>query len=178
MINGFSTLGSVALHIARDWRNPRQRRSTRYTLEQAIEKVCFRRESIVAEGGQISYIWWSFGVHEGEIDIDIDRGKLAEVPIIGSANWARRWVPAKEIGGDVLANLDWNLGWDIVILKMGLTLGQRVLSRCVHHTGTDYWGEDCSGDESDIIYAEPGGGFIPVMANLMKPNPSKGFAFT
>lgn len=171
MINGFSTLGAVALRLADDYSHAGQWRSARYTLDQAVEKVCWRQESIIGEVDTASYLWWSFEIRDGALAIDIDRGKLTEIYTTGKA---RRWLPARHLDVEALANIAWN-DWDSAMLRLGLTLGQRVLTRHICYSSCDTWSDDYR-EDCKIIYVEPPQeGYLPIRVDLARHNGMTGF---
>lgn len=177
MIAGYSTLGAAALRIIKDYANGDMRSACRFTLDQAIEKVCFRKETVSAAGGYPSYVWWSFEMDKGDITVDIDIGHLAGVKLLKSDEW--RYTPLNDADYDTIARVQSYGKLLDAMLVQGLVLGQRVLSRYTMDARVDYWGEDDSHEEVEVIYAEPGGnGYLPLPVDLIgQRNATKGISF-
>lgn len=162
MIWGHNTLGSVALRIIQDY--SRYEMENHHTLDQAIERVCFRKESMTAAGESPSYIWWEFGFDGGELRIMPDLGKLHSVPRIKQTKRGEmRYVAAEEMDTSYL--VDFNQpdsyisisgGVEDCAIRMGLGIGQRVLTRFREVWNTDYFGESDCDTISDVLFAEEG----------------------
>lgn len=180
----FSTLGKVAIQIAEDYQNTSMNSGTRYTAQQAIEKVCIRRESITSMLDNVpSYLWWYLRTNEyGEIVPVVDLGKLPhQVRPFNKNSRKYRYVFPREVSDD---SGPWEacLGFDphnaarwygddypdsilALMLQEGLNFGQPVLSRCVgawNRSSYEYDEWDMSWDV-DIVYKEPWAGIdIPL----------------
>ncbi len=177
MIDGYGTLGAVALQIMADY-EPKvvkgkvwdaAKASTKYTLPMVLEKVCVRKESVASFADERpSYIWWHMGLDQyGEYAPICDLGKLPSA--VTEANNKRKlrinW-PRNEMEDDgawkVALNTEMRSWGDPPttplhqMLTLGLSFHQRVLTRCVgetHRCSYEYDEWDSSW-EAEIIYAE------------------------
>jgi hypothetical protein len=186
MFNGFSTTGAIALHLARDYHEHNLKSATRYNLDQLVEKVCIRRETVAAMGRAPSYIWWHVTLSEGEPLVKFDRGKLASVwdsrPGTGPRKY--RYVAVEELESDTLLEGFFPQEWcwsksnftkiQYAMLTMGLAPYQWVLSRYREEWSTDYYGEDDSMSEHGILYVEPlsGPAYLPVVLDMVDIRPN------
>lgn len=157
MINGFSTLGAVALRMIEENQKRPIRHSTKYTLDQAIEKVCFRKETIYAEGSGWSYLWWWFCIDQGETSVEWDQGKLRTIPYEKSSY---RYIAVVEDFEQDRLYQDYKVeGYfaDVAdaMLRMGMSFGQKALSRTRTEWSSDYWGESDSSTDTELLYVEP-----------------------
>lgn len=167
MIQGFSTLGAVALRLADDNYRMCMRANSKYTMDQAVEVVCFQKRTMA--GTWASYVWWSFEFDEGEISVQYDIGKLKPVPLRGSKKRSWRYVPAGsgEIEPDEIIKEwtedswrawrsgDWLSAAEKAMFQMGVQPGQRCLSRYSEQWSQDYYGESDCDISCELLYVEP-----------------------
>jgi hypothetical protein len=184
MFNGFSTLGAVALRIMDDYIRFPMKRDTRYTVEQAIQRICFDEQSIASMGNSPAYMWCWFDVDEdGEAYLHIMPGKLASgVKLAGREDHARRYVAVEEdLSAEELLGAYWDEtdysaalgGADRCMLMNAFNFQQRILCRFSRSFHTDSWsGEVDQDDEGEIIYVEPATRQIHIpLTNPMIPKP-------
>lgn len=180
MINGYGTMGAVALQIMADYEpkiaNGRvwdsAKACTKYTLPMVLEKVCVREESVASFADDCpSYIWWRMGIDKyGEYAPICDLGKLpSEVLEAKNRRKLRISWPRNEMASEGA----WKVALDATIsswgdgpstpldqmISLGLSFHQKVLTRCVgesHRCSYEYDEWDSSW-QAEIIYAERAG---------------------
>jgi hypothetical protein len=178
MIWGYNTLASVALRLIEDYKDFSMRHDTGFTLDQAIQRVCHNGKTLAAWKESPSYVWWRFGINHGELAIDVDRGCLTEAhfPVIKGD---RGYVACQDMDTDCVIPQNYlpenhyihSGELEAVALRMGLGLGQNVLTRFVENWSTDYWGESDSQRHIEILYAQEGGPFGMFVHPEMSPTP-------
>lgn len=186
MFNGFSTLGAVALQIAEDYIRFPMKADCRYSVQQAIFKVCMLEESIASSGRSPSYVWAWFGLDEGETVLEIDRDvKLAEVPL---NKRQYRYVPLRsgDVEGRDLIPEYWLDDWedrsivaaDYAMLRMGMGFHQKFLVRYMEEWSTDYYGESDVAKQGSIVYAKRGHSSVlmPMTNPMVLPKPTGSFS--
>lgn len=195
MIQGYSTLGAVALRIIADNIQWNLRSATHYTVHQVIEKVCFRKESVASCTEAPAYIWWWFSMDHGELSIEYDVGKLKEVSFKEKhGRQDRRYVPATngELEVDELIGGFKREGWwdrdefitrtEEAMIRMGVQPYQKMLSTYAESWSSDYWGESDCHYSNELLYVEPLGEcnavFLPVpLGDLGRAPTMKGLRF-
>lgn len=194
MIQGFSTLGAVALRLIEDNNNFGLKGTTRYNLDQAVELVCHRKKTIASIGSAPSYIWWWFSLEEGELHIHFDRGKLRSI-CLNKDKWDWRMVATADLEPDRLIE-QWtpDCWWsrddrtlskiELAMLSMGVQPYQKCLTRYTEEwSGPDYFGESDCDTNAELLYVEPLTGclvaYLPVPLGILgQPVPTmKGLSF-
>lgn len=182
MMNGYSTMGAVALRIISDY-GPTQsdgvvsdhaRYYTKYSLNQLLEKVCVRHKSVATFADDVpSYIWWKLGIDEwSEITPIIDLGALTHStirfadPISTRSQFKFRHRSSRPRSRMEEPDGAWGVALNEsispyserpitplgIMLKYGLSFGQDVLTRCVSRR---YTTTTCDGvEEEDAWEAE------------------------
>lgn len=173
MIQGFATLGAVALRLVEDNYHFGMRANSKYSLEQSIEVVCFQKRTVA--GNSVSYIWWWFTLDEGEISVHYDIGNLKPVRLQGERRRYRH-VPA---GSGEVEISDLIAEWtgeetyssslsavETAMIRLGVQPDQRCLSRYTETWSVDYYGESDCDIGCDLLYVEPLGNcshaYLPV----------------
>lgn len=169
MINGFSTIGAVALQLIEDYHNSPMRYSCRYNLHQAIKVVCFERRSMASSGECPSYLWGSFNFVDGELSFVRTPWKQSGCRLVDGKR--HRYIPLEDFSSSDLPYYpEWNdYGRaDIYLIQQGLQVGQEILVRTITTYHTDYFGESDSETRSEIIFTDPIGSN---MVYMPMPNP-------
>ncbi len=183
MIYGHGTLGSVALRIMEDYSQGHMS-GCRFSVEQAIEHVCWREKTLInyTNGGPC-YVWWSLAFEDGELHIDINRGK--------SFNFVEERHGTKHYIQSPLTDID---SYDLVphlsessyprhpvdtALRLGIGIGQRALMRFSVDWKTDYWGESDCHYERELVFVESFGApfMVPVETGLPSRPAMRGLSY-
>lgn len=166
MIQGWGTMGSVALQIARDFDGGD--RLNGYSYAQAVNRIIMEEESVSGLwDNQPSYVWWHLGIEEGEIVPVLDLEEEQVLSEEGVYNWLMEMKtdsgPWAAIGYDTISQYSKEHTPLSFMLEHGLSFGQKVLSRTVGSFSKDYWGEHDMNYEGEIIYVREIGAIdIPV----------------
>ena len=182
MFNGYSTLGAVALRIMDDYIRYPMKSDTRYTVEQAIKRVCFDQTSIASKGTSPAYVWCWFDTDDGEATLQVSPWKMANYVEISERK--RRYVAVAEdcsaeklmgsLYNDIPNDYDQALSRnDRFMLQHGIAFQQRILCRYEESHHCDYWGEWDSDEFGEILYVEPSTGMlhIPITNPLVTQRP-------
>lgn len=180
MFNGYSTLGAVALRVMDDYIRYPMKKDTRYTVEQAIRRICFDEQSVASMGVSPAYLWCWFDIDEdGHAYLHVQPGKLASgVKLVGRTAW--RYVAANEdLSPEDLLGSHWKAdridGADLTMLANAFNFQQRILCRHERSFSTSYEGEVDQEDYGEIVYVEPAGRQIHIpLSNPLIAEPRYG----
>jgi hypothetical protein len=140
------------------------RSTTKHTLDQAVERLIWRKQSLAGMGNHgTSYIWWWFAFDEGELSIEYSPSSLSE---IGYDNGSYRYVSmnSDSFGVETLVqdwlpdrpvSLDPLLPFETAMLKMGVQPYQKCLSAYTESWSRSYEGEAEADIECELLYVEP-----------------------
>jgi hypothetical protein len=163
MFHGYSSLGAVALELIEHNVSGKLRRETKHNLNQAIEKVVWRKQTLAAMGSGTSYVWWWFHFDCGELSLEVFPADLSEVPY---GDRGHRFVPLNSENFDAERFLaDWEhshdhdcdtiLPLETTMIKMGIQPYQKCLTAYTETWSSDYYGESDCDIDARLLYVEP-----------------------